>query len=726
MDVVSSGPLPVASLVWQRNDLCALTVICKMTYELRPDESRLAAAQVDLFEEDNHWDDDTERSLYASSDIVPFKPRADVLLVGHAFAPRGAPVRSLIARLSVGALKKGVEVVCDRAWSPEGFLREGAPFARMSLRYERAAGGPGTRNPVGMRPDAPDRSGAIALPNLVRPGTSVGRRGEPLEPTGFGPIASAWPERLAKAGHRADAWSTAAFPAVIPAELDPGFFNSAPADQQIAAIRGDEPIALENLHPEHPRLVTRLAGWVPRARVERKHKAEDVELVCDTLWIDTDRGVLALTWRVHVALAHPMEEGRVTVTLDEAPRRGGSLGANQAPAEERTREIPPSKQFGGKSTATANLRSSEGGAVSVLPFHPAPPAAGPPAVGLPAVAPPAVAPSAVAVPAIVSAAAAAAVSPETSRAAPPAAPPEASPWVAAGAFRGPSSQRDPAPAPFTPPAPRLAPAAAPQSIEVVSLLWFDPQCAPRLSLRPRFLELIEKLQEQPADMDIDDQALGQQSYSVEDRRDVFEVLVRGEATDAEGMSEALAGAMREDGKFAPPVVLLGGELRAVFDAFATLRATMAAVAPFMSGDPALSAAVDSVTEVLKTPGIEESSGALEGLLSRVREAFGGGKRGASWAQVEAQVERTLLEQRRYQRRTMFGQACIRALFVPSGSKALVPTYMTEQVSGKLPLFQRMRVRLIAEVHTRQDQHEPHPEALRVLAVGHVLPPVARR
>src|SRR4051794_39483342 len=100
MDVVSLCPLPAAPLLWQRApSRWALTVICKATYLLEPGTAPLAPDQEPLNEHEDHWDDDPSRSLFAPSDLVPWKPRADVLLVGSAFARSGQPVRSLVARL---------------------------------------------------------------------------------------------------------------------------------------------------------------------------------------------------------------------------------------------------------------------------------------------------------------------------------------------------------------------------------------------------------------------------------------------------------------------------------------------------------------------------------------------------------------------------------------------------------------------------------------------------
>lgn len=52
-----------------------------------------------------------------ASDLAPFKRRADVLVVGHAFAPERRPVGSLVARVVVGEVDKAIAVFGDRAWT---------------------------------------------------------------------------------------------------------------------------------------------------------------------------------------------------------------------------------------------------------------------------------------------------------------------------------------------------------------------------------------------------------------------------------------------------------------------------------------------------------------------------------------------------------------------------------------------------------------------------------
>jgi hypothetical protein len=102
------------------------TIACKATFDLLPGVARFADRQELPNEQDEYWDDDSARSLYAPSDLAPFKPRVDVPPLGHAFAPRKEVVRSLVARLVVGSIDKSIEVFGQRVWMADGTVSEGA------------------------------------------------------------------------------------------------------------------------------------------------------------------------------------------------------------------------------------------------------------------------------------------------------------------------------------------------------------------------------------------------------------------------------------------------------------------------------------------------------------------------------------------------------------------------------------------------------------------------
>jgi len=320
MRVSSASPFRVASILWQpRPGASALTVVCKATFTLQPGESSPSLTQEAVCAADVAWDDG-RGSLRAASDLAPFKRRADVVVVGHAHAPQGKPVSSLVARIAVGEVDKAVEVHGDRRWTPDGHLTAAAPFTRMPLRWERASGGPGTWNPVGVRVGAAAAAQGRPAPNLVPVGSALRSPDEAIRPAGFGPLAPAWPERVAKLRRYAASWRHEAWAEQpLPEDIDAAYFNAAPPDQQLDQLRGSERIVLEHLHPDHPHLVTTLEVVLPQAVVHRNGEAaQEVRLRCDTLVIDADRGLCTLTWRGVVPLRQPSDDGVVFVTAERA------------------------------------------------------------------------------------------------------------------------------------------------------------------------------------------------------------------------------------------------------------------------------------------------------------------------------------------------------------------------------------------------------------------------
>ena len=83
----------------------------------------------------------------------------------------------------------------------------------------------------------------------------------------------------------------------------------------LAGLRTDERLLLENLHVEHPRLLTRLPGIRPFAFLDRLGAPQRFSFDVDTLWIDTARAICALTFRVAIPLRSAEEQGAVLVTL---------------------------------------------------------------------------------------------------------------------------------------------------------------------------------------------------------------------------------------------------------------------------------------------------------------------------------------------------------------------------------------------------------------------------
>jgi hypothetical protein len=772
MDVISTGLLPVASVLWQpRPSSWSLTVVAKATYDLAPAESPLAAQQEPIVARDEHWEGDGARSLRVASDLAPLKLGADVVLVGQAYAPPSAPARSVLVRMVVGAVDKSIEVFCDRYFDQQGVLREGPRFSHMPLVYERAAGGPDTWNPAGVRRGARDRYGRVALPNLQPPGKLVTAPDDPIEPVGFGPIAPGWPPRREKLRGHAAGWSPDALAdQPLPPDVDRAYFNVAPPDQRPAELRAGERIVLEHLLADHPRLITSLAGVRPRAVVTRPSGGpQEILLRPDTLAIDTESATATLVFRGQLVLTRAEEEGMVVVatempgrpiTVDdilEAGRRAmGGAPESLSPESLEIETVEPD----GFSTLpfvapnapqvvapfraptpedAARLRAG----AAPLPVAP-PPAPAPPAA--PGAGPRFGAPdwksdtitldTSKPLPDLP-------LTPFDHRAAAPAAPPPARTPPAPPPAPVPPATFAPVEAPpvqppvrqtigdmlagastvMAAPVPKTAPAdaAAGASRDVLVLVWFDEKSLPRIVRKPAWQGILDALQDEPIDPEADDPALSDAPAEVEERAQVFAILDRAAAIDRQGLHDALARAAGKRGKALPPVELVEGDLTLPFDEVATLEAMVSTATPLAGGDEALAGALATAKDFLASPGVKTAPAVAAGLTSRIREVLRHGKRGLPAAEVDAQVDRALLEERRYQKRKVLGGPHLRALlFLEGPDRPPVVVYLPEAIADDLPMAARFRARVVAEVHLAVDESEMDPAALRAAALGRVV------
>ncbi|MFS8069170.1 MAG: DUF2169 domain-containing protein, partial [Byssovorax sp.] len=99
--------------------------------------------------------------------------------------------------------------------------------------------------------------------------------------------------------------------------FDFAFYNAAPRDQQIDLLRHSATVVLENLHREHARFVVKLPHVRPRTFLVSREGERSLEIAlrCDTLWIDTDRALMSLSWRGLVGLGTPEAEGLETLVV---------------------------------------------------------------------------------------------------------------------------------------------------------------------------------------------------------------------------------------------------------------------------------------------------------------------------------------------------------------------------------------------------------------------------
>jgi hypothetical protein len=265
VDVAALCPLPVGIVSWQSPGR-VLTVIVKATFSLGMNGQVSLAPIQEPLSLDRPSGVGADDELEYASDFAPLKARADVIVVGHAYA--GAPSQSIRARLVVDELDKSFYAVAAQPSSyiplVEGYLR-----ARPAPEAERVRVGP-------LAPWSATRA-PFADSSLIS------AEGPPSRP--------------------------------LTSRFDFRFFNVAPPDQQLELLRATAKLTLEGLLPGNARASATLPGIVPKVFYLAEGiqlaggRADPVALRCDTLWINTDRATCSVTWRgvlvEHEPRSHP-------------------------------------------------------------------------------------------------------------------------------------------------------------------------------------------------------------------------------------------------------------------------------------------------------------------------------------------------------------------------------------------------------------------------------------
>lgn len=243
-------------------------VVVSAAFTAQPNQSlRLADEPRPVLDNDVFHGDPTSSSVRYEGETAWEKPLVDVIVNGHAVAPRGQKVETVLVDLRVGDVHKQLLVSGDRQWR-SGILG-GAPgtpqpFDKMPIVYERAYGGydPGAangtqhalepRNPVGLgfqKLPARDSTIQTEVPNVEYVGQRITSPKSRPDPAGLGVIGRGWQPRLGFAGTYDAAWSADQFP-LLPLDFDVRHFQTAPADQQSRTLRGGEDVEIHNMTPE--------------------------------------------------------------------------------------------------------------------------------------------------------------------------------------------------------------------------------------------------------------------------------------------------------------------------------------------------------------------------------------------------------------------------------------------------------------------------------------------
>lgn len=244
----------------------------------------------------------------------------------------------------------------------------------------------------------------------------------------------------------------------------------------------------------------------------------------------------------------------------------------------------------------------------------------------------------------------------------------------------------------------------------IDLLTFEPAIVRRLRLQSPFQELLKSAVFQRRS------SLGKDGVEEDrDRRDVLRVLSYERPLD---LSEArrLVESRWDSDDLEPPLLLIVGEARPTFDEVETLRTTVAITGPLGPTDKRIQACVTQANEALASNPAPTAEKCLS-LTRQLEQAATSLSLPAKF--VQTQVERTLLENRKFKKRQLWGTERFRIELSTAGAEAL-PVYIDDAASGHWPLLPAIPVVLIGELRPREDAAESSPEAFLVRALGRIL------
>lgn len=304
-----------------------LVVAVKGTFTLprRGDTAppRLAEEQRKLVEADLFAGEPGQSATLVESDYAPFKPRCDILLNGSAHVRGGGMAERVVVGLQVGTMQKAFTVWGDRVWEAGMTGIEPGrprPFAQLPITYGNAFGGVDgfspfpeehrtyLPNPVGRgwhRLLQKELVHGTPMPNTEETNDPVLRPNGSYRPMAFGPVGRNWPHRIKLAGTYDQHWQDNVFP-FLPKDFDPAYFNCAPPEQQVDAVRGGEKVILVNLTEDGRREFALPAMEVPVVFVRRREPEVETKAVPDTVLFEPDQDRFSVTWRASQPLSQDM------------------------------------------------------------------------------------------------------------------------------------------------------------------------------------------------------------------------------------------------------------------------------------------------------------------------------------------------------------------------------------------------------------------------------------
>ncbi|AVA39942.1 MULTISPECIES: DUF2169 family type VI secretion system accessory protein [Proteus] len=294
------------------------TIVVKVTCDFDPLTGKcdIADEQTPLIMADVYRTTPENSSLVHETNLVSYKPHAEIYIVGTARTLSNTPVTHWETELSIGQIHKKLILSGPRYWEyhRDWSLGEAQPISALPLIYEKAFGGKNShqevndKNPIGVGwydSHDMDKTRQYPAPQIYYPlKEHILSVDKPWEVAGYGQYNRWWQQRVQFAGTYNDEWLNNIKP-YYPADFNFAFFMSTPVDQQQNDFFvGNETLSLKGFFAQInlTELILPSIGFVVIPQLVPE-KLTNGLLKLDTVCVSLDEQKLYLTWRYRQRLS---------------------------------------------------------------------------------------------------------------------------------------------------------------------------------------------------------------------------------------------------------------------------------------------------------------------------------------------------------------------------------------------------------------------------------------
>lgn len=329
-------------------------VVVRGTFHIIPGQTLVWAEQQEPIQfEDVYQGDPLTTPLIRCSDIVPFKPKADLTLLAWASRPASQSDATWLSGLIFNGKPHAFRVCGRRYWDFRPAIHENQSghwqlsdvesIPNVMLSWTLAYGGSKPlkagqstadvvpANPIGcgyVDWDASPKDQRILAPSILRDEESHLEACHNLVPYGCAPVSPWWLWRQKYAGTYDKAWLDEVHPR-LPLDFDYHFYQcAAPEMVYDSYFRGGETVRLINVHSQHHQIDFLLPQYRPIAQIKRKtSEVFTVSLNMDgchiNLLTENQAAKVILTWRAWVPFQPEVSSIRLGMQgLDTMIREG--------------------------------------------------------------------------------------------------------------------------------------------------------------------------------------------------------------------------------------------------------------------------------------------------------------------------------------------------------------------------------------------------------------------